>query len=165
MTTPEKLTEEKSLPEGQANRKKAAPRRTTKTPDAPEATSLPKGVPAPSNAINCISIGGTLLEIKPTKLKYQRNRTALFYKIMDMYPLPDIFGMEAGAFGDERDGDTAVYEWLIAVVDDEEFVKNHYDEFDTEIIERLLEIFKRLNKTKEKEEKLKNLEANLEKRE
>ena len=30
--------------------------------------------------------------------------------------------MEAGAFGDDRDGDKAVMDWLIAVTDDEELI-------------------------------------------
>ena len=44
-----------------------------------------------------------------------RNRTAAFYRILEVYPLSDILAMEAGAFDDERDGDKAVMDWLIAV--------------------------------------------------
>ena len=49
--------------------------------------------------------------------------------------------MEAGAFGDERDGDKAVMDWLIAVTDDEELITAHYDSLDTGVIEQLLSIF------------------------
>jgi len=161
---PEQMTEKKAIPTSSAGKSKAAPKRTTENKKSPDVKSGAKELPDTSSAINCVKIGEKLVEIKPTKLKYQRNRTALFYKILDIYPLPDIFGMEKGAFGDDRDGDQAVFEWLIAVFDNEEFVKENYDEFDSETIERVLEIFKRLNKTKEKEDKLKNLETNLEKR-
>lgn len=37
-----------------------------------------------------------------------------------MYPLIDILAMEAGSFGDERDGDKATMDWLIAATDNEE---------------------------------------------
>lgn len=65
--------------------------------------------------------------------------------------------MEAGAFGDERDGDKAVMDWLIAVTDDEELITAHYDSLDTGVIEQLLSIFRRVNRIEEKEAKQKNL--------
>lgn len=102
-------------------------------------------------------IGEKLIEIKPTKLKYQRNRTAAFYKMLDYYSLTDILGFESGALGDERDGDMALMEWLIAATDDEELIKQNYDEMTTETVEKILGIFKRVNRITEKEEKLKNL--------
>lgn len=67
--------------------------------------------------------------------------------------------MREGAFGDDRDGDKALMDWLIAVTDNEQLVLDNYDEMDTELIERLLAIFKRVNKIDEKEEKQKNLKA------
>lgn len=70
-----------------------------------------KELPQTGNPENTVIIGGRLIEIKPTKLIYQRNRTAAFYKMLEMYPLADILAMEAGAFGDERDGDKAVLDW------------------------------------------------------
>lgn len=54
-------------------------------------------------------------------------------------------------FGDDRDGDKAVYDWVVAVTDDEDLVRAHYDEMDTETIERILAIFKRVNRIDEKE--------------
>ena len=108
---------------------------------------------------NTVMIGGRPIEIKPTKLKYQRNRTALFYKMLDVYPLADIMGMETGTLGDDRDGDKAVMNFLIAATDDEQQIVEHYDEMDTETIETILSIFKRLNKIDEKEAKLKKMEA------
>lgn len=66
--------------------------------------------------------------------------------------------MEAGAFGDERDGDKAVMDWLIAATDDEQLVLDNYEEMTTDTIEKILSIFKRVNRIDEKEEKRKNLE-------
>lgn len=130
----------------------------------PEGEQKLKTLPEAGTAENCIRLAGTLIEIKPTKLRYQRNRTALFYKFLDIYPLVDILGMDTGAFGDDRDGDKALFDWLVAVTDDEELVKQHYDEFDSDMIEKLLLIFKRLNRIDEKEQKQKNLEENLKRR-
>lgn len=76
-----------------------------------------------------------------------------------MYPLIDLLAMNAGAFGDDRDGDKAVMDWLIAVFDDEDFVVRNYEEMDTGTIEQILAIFKRVNKLDEKEDKLKNLQG------
>lgn len=109
-------------------------------------------------AENTVMIGGKPIEIKPTKLKYQRNRTAAFYRMIDMYPLMDIMAMEAGVFGDDRDGDKAIMDWLIAATDDEQLILDNYDSLDTETIERILLIFKRINRIDEKDEKLKNME-------
>ena len=101
--------------------------------------------------------GDVMIEIKPTAVRYQRDRTAAFYRILEMYPLVDVLGMDAGSFGDERDGDKAVFDWLIAVTNDAKLVEENYDKLDTGTIERILSIFRRVNKIDEKEEKLKNV--------
>jgi len=113
---------------------------------------LPKiGIPE-----NTVMIGGKLIEIKPTKLKYQRNRTAVFYHILEMYPLADILAMGPKSFGDGLDGDKKLFDWLVAVTDNEELITQNYDEIDSETIYKMLEIFRRVNKITETEEKLKN---------
>lgn len=71
--------------------------------------------------------------------------------------MPDILAMEAGQFGDDRDGDKAVMDWLIAVTDNPELIEEHYDEIDTGVVEQMLTIFKRINHITEKEDKLKNM--------
>ena len=124
----------------------------------PSAETKKKPKPHVGNPENCVVIGKTEIEIKPTKLKYQRNRTAALYRLLEMYPLTDILAMETGSFGDDRDGDKAVMDWLIAVTDNEELIVENYDEIDTGTVEKLLDIFKRLNKIEEKEAKLKNAE-------
>ena len=140
--------ETKELPDSEV-KAKALPDSKTKT----------KTLPQIGNPENTVMIGGKPIEIKPTKLLYQRNRTAAFYRIIKMYPLTDVQAMEAGSFGDERDGDKAVMDWLIAVFDDEQLVIDNYDNMDTATIEKILSIFLRVNKIDEKEEKLKNLEV------
>ena len=127
------------------------------TKKIPEAAVKTKELPKTGNPENTVIIGGQLIEIKPTKLKYQRNRTAAFYRVLDMYPLIDILAMEAGSFGDERDGDKATMDWLIAATDDEQLILNNYDSMDTGTIEKILSIFRRVNKIEEKESKIKNM--------
>lgn len=117
-----------------------------------------KELPKVGNPENTVMIGGEPVEIKATKLKYQRNRTAMLYKLLDVYPVTDVLAMDAGAFGDERDGDKALMDWLIAATDNEALILANYDEMDTATIEKILAIFRRVNKIDEKEEKLKNME-------
>ena len=145
---PSKDREEKQIPEI-TEEKKAAPAVTTKRKEAP-----PKG-----HLENMIMFGDRMIEIKETKVRYQRDRTAAFYRLLELYPLVDILGMEAGSFGDDRDGDKAGFDWLIAVTDDPQLGEEKYDKLDTGTIEKLLGIFRRVNKIDEKEEKLKNVTA------
>ena len=63
---------------------------------------------------NSVKIGNQMIEIKPSMLMYQRDRTAAFYKMIEMYPLADVLAMTKEAIGDdERDGDKCVFDWLI----------------------------------------------------
>lgn len=120
------------------------------------ASGMPKKEkPAIGVPENTVKIGERLIEIKPMKLKYVRNRTAAFRHILELYPLSDILAME-NTFGDGRDGDKALYDWLVAVTDDEELVRENYDEIDTDLIYRLLAIHRRIEKVDELEAKLKN---------
>ncbi len=130
-----------------------------KSKELPSTEQNVRELPQVGSPENTVVIGGQLIEIQPTKLKYQRNRTAAFYKMLELYPLADILAMEVGAFGDDRDGDKAVMDWLIAVTDDEKLITEHYDSMDTGVIEQLLAIFRRINKIDEKEQKQKNLLA------
>ena len=149
-------TRKKVLPDTQQEMKDLPPVEQ-EMKELPDTAQIQKELPVVGSQENKIMVGGTMVEIKPTKLKYQRNRTASFYKVMELYPLTEIFAMQKGTFGDDRDGDKAVMDWLIAVFDDEKLVTENYDEFDTGTIEQLLVIFKRVNEIDEKEEKLKNL--------
>lgn len=145
---PEEKNTEKSLPEGKELDKAV-----------PEAKELDKPMPPAVKPENVITINGNDYELKPTKLKYQRNRTVAAYHILDAYPLPDILAMDKGVIDPDRDGDEIVYDFLTAVFDSSEIVNRFYDDMDTEIVDRVLKIFKRLNKIDEKEEQAKNREA------
>ena len=123
--------------------------------DMPEAEIQKVELPAIGNPENTVTIGGKLIEIKSTKLMYQRNRTAAFYHILENYPLPDILAME-NTFGDGRDGDKALCDWLVAVTDDEQLIRDNYNEIDSDTIYKMLTIFRRVNKIDELEAKLKN---------
>lgn len=128
-----------------------------KTKSIPAVDMKEKEQPKVGNPENTIVIGDKLIEIKPTKVKYQRNRTAAFYRMLEMYPLVDILAMDAESFGDDRDGDKAVMDWLIAATDDEQLILENYDSMNTDTIEKILSIFRRVNHIDEHEEKLKNM--------
>ncbi len=149
----------KATPDGEMNIKET-PDSEVKVKDVPGAEVKIREMPQVGNPENTVIIGGELIEIKPTKLIYQRNRTAVFYHALELYPLPDLLAMETSKqqdiFGDGRDGDKALLDWLVAVTDNEELVREHYNEIDTDMVYRLLEIFRRVNKIDEREAKLKN---------
>jgi hypothetical protein len=147
---PEVIQENKGMPDSGIQEKKTPSRKI-------KAKELPKV----GNPANTVLIGENMVEIKPTKLKYHRNNVAAFYKIVDMVPLPDILSMGKQAFGDGRDGDKALMDWLIAVFDDEQLVIDNYNDMDTGTIEKILAIIKRVNKIDEKEEKQKNAESRM----
>ena len=123
----------------------------------PSTEQADRELPQVGSPENTVVIGGQLIEIKPTKLRYQRNRTAAFYRMLEYYPLADILAMDTGAFGDDRDGDKAVMDWLIAVTDNPKLITEYYDEMDTGVIEQILSIFRRVNRIDEKEAKQKNM--------
>ena len=126
----------------------------------PAATLEMKPVPMVGKPENTVKIGDKIIEIKPTAILYHRARTAAFYKVIDLYPLPDIFAMPPELIGDpERDGDKCVFDWLIAATDDPELIKENYESIDTETVEKILEIFKRVNRIKDKEDRLKKMQA------
>lgn len=128
------------------------------TKAAPDAAMKVKEMPGIGKAENTVIIGGRPVEIKPTKLKYLRNGTAGFYRLLDNVPLNDVVMMPAGVFGaeDSRDGDKALMDWLIAATDNEALIIEQYNEMDVGQIETILAIFKRVNKFCEKDEQLKN---------
>ena len=156
------MANEKAMPVAEQAIKEV-PNTDTEIKELPEAGSPVKEMPQIGIPENTVKIGGELIEIKPMKLKYQRNRTGVFYHVLELYPLPDILAMGEQSFGDGRDGDKALLDWLVAATDREELVRENYNDMDTDTIYRILEIFKRVNKIKEREEKLKNAEAPREK--
>lgn len=105
-----------------------------------------------------VLFGNTPIEIFPTKLEYFRNKTANFYHLLQLYPVGEVLDLTADQLGD-KDGDKATFDWLIAVTDNEELVKANYNLITQDTIDKMVDIFVRVNKIKEKEEKLKNLMA------
>ena len=135
-----------------------APSGKKKAPPRPK--KLEKPIPETVNTDNCITLGDTIIEIKPTKLKYFRNRTASIYSVLKAIPLGDFLAYKQGVFDEERDSDQILFDFLVAVFDDAKLVTQYYDEMTAEDIERVLNIFGRLNHIDEKEEKArKNREA------
>ena len=149
------MANKKAMPAAEQETKEI-PAGGLKVVPVPEENKMKEELPQVGIPENTVVIGGKLIEIKPTKLKYQRNRTAVFYHILEMYPLSDILAMGPKSFGDGLDGDKKLYDWLVAVTDDEELIRENYDEIDSKVIYQLLEIFRRINKISEMEEKLKN---------
>lgn len=156
--TPKAKPQNKEQPE-EAVLDKEQPEPKALDKDQPKEKELNKEMPPLVNPEDVIKIGNKEVVIQPTKLKYQRNRTAAAYRILDLYPLPDVLAMDRGILDPERDGDAIVFDFLTAVFNDSKFVAEHYDEMDTEVVDRALKIFKRLNKIDEKEEAVKNREA------
>lgn len=144
-------TETKALPEA-SEVKKPTPAARRKGKAIPEPKELDKALPSIEHEENCIQFGERKVEIKPTKLKYFRNRTASIYSALKIVPLNEFLAYDKGVFDKDRDSDQILFDFLIAVFDDGAFVKSHYDDMTTEDIEKILEIFGRINHIDEKEE-------------
>lgn len=155
---PEANTEKKPVPK-KTPLQKDLPEESVLDKEMPEEKALDKPLPPAVDPKNVVVVGGKEIEIKSTKIKYQRNRTAAAYRILDMYPLPDVLAMDAGVIDAERDGDQIVFDFLVAVFDDSKLVSRYYDTMTADDIDRCVKIFKRLNHIDEKEEAAKNRQA------
>lgn len=139
---------------------KEMPAETKKPKRIPKAKDLNKELPKIEHEENCITLGDRKIEIKPTKLKYFRNRTASIYSALKLVPINEFLAYDKGVFDNDRDSDQILFDFLIAVFDDGSIVKAYYDDMTSEDIERILEIFGRINHIEEKEEAArKNREA------
>ena len=154
------FSDQETVPTPPPNKKrKTIPKENATQKEIPKETELNRAPPAEINPENCVIINGESYEIKPTKIKYQRNRTAAAYRILEIYPLADVLTWDKGVVDPERDGDQVIFDFLTAVFDNAKLVTRIYDNMTTEDIERILKIFKRLNKIDEKEEAAKNRAA------
>ena len=109
---------------------------------------------------NCVLVGDQKIEIKPTKLKYFRNKAASAYGIIKAVPLHELLTYGKGVLDETRDADQLLYDFLVATFDDSTFVREHYDDLDADTIDRIIKIFGRINHIDEKEEAArKNREA------
>ena len=126
----------------------------------PEPTPEKEEKPSEFLEENCVMVGEHKVEIKPTKLKYFRNKAASAYNVIKSVPLHELMVVGKGVFDEKRDADQLMFDFLVSAFDDAEFVKENYDNFDADNIERVVKIFGRLNHIDEKEEAIrKNREA------
>lgn len=157
--TPSESTFVESIPT-ESKLKEETPEATQELETIPDASPEKQELPSDLNEENCITVDGIKVEIKPTKLKYFRNKGASAYGIIKAVPLYELLTYDKGVLDKTRDADQLLYDFLVAVFDDSSFVRDHYDNFDAETIEQILRIFGRLNHIDEKEEQArKNREA------
>ncbi len=141
------------------------PEQTALVDNTPEAS--PEKEEKPSTVIeeNCVTIGENKIELKPTKLKYFRNKAASAYGLIKAIPLHELLTYQKGVIDEKRDADQLLFDFLVAAFDDMPFVRDHYDDFDADNIESVVKIFGRINHIDEKEEAArKNKEAQAAKR-
>lgn len=134
---------------------KPVPEVTENTTPLPKPSAKKMAVPKVGNPANVVQFGDIEVELKPTKIKYQRDRTAAFYRMLKQMPLVDILALQDGILDPERSSDKMLFDWLIAVTDDPKIVTSNYDKLDSESIYKILEIFCRLNHIPEDEKKQK----------
>lgn len=128
--------------------------------ETPDPSPEKETMPSDENEENCVMVDGIKVEIKPTKLKYFRNKAASAFGIIKAVPLHELLTYDKGVLDPTRDADQLLYDFLVAVFDDSSFVRDHYDEIDADCVDKICKIFGRLNHIDEKEEKArKNREA------
>lgn len=139
---------------------KLAPDPSEEKETVPEPTEEKKETPPVIPEEDCVTIGDKKIQIKPTKLKYFRNKAASAYGIIRAVPLHELLTYDKGVLDEKRDADQLLFDFLVAAFDDSSFVRDNYDNLDAEIIDRIVKIFGRLNHIDEKEEAArKNKEA------
>ena len=154
--TPELETQPAQTPELEIQ-----PEQTPELEEVPEQSPPNINYPKDADPENCIIVDGKAIEIKPTKLKYFRNTQTSGSSWLKLVPLPEFLTYQPGSIpNDSRGADQILYDFLIAVFDDSEFVRDHYDEFDADQVDKAVQIFGRINHVEEKEEAArKNREA------
>lgn len=108
--------------------------------------------PVTINEKNIVEICGEKIEIKPVKIKYCRDRTAYFYSMLDTTPLTTLLAVDY-KLPDDRTMEEGLIDWLIAATDNPEIIEKNFNEIDAETVYTILEIFKRINRIDEIEEK------------
>ena len=167
--SPEEILNNPDIPEEQKLRflkpiqtdlKEETPEPTGQIEVIPEPSPEKEEMPSDLNEENCVIVEGEKIEIKPTKLKYFRNKAASAYGIIKAVPLHELLTYDKGVLDPKRDADQLLYDFLVAVFDNSAFVRDHYDELDADTIDKIVKIFGRINHVDEKEEQArKNKEA------
>lgn len=130
--------------------------------EIPEQEALLTETPSNLNMENVVTIGGQQIEIKPTKLKYFRNKSTSCYGYLKTVPLNDFLMIPAIKIEADKakEPDQLLFNFLVAVFDSSEFVRDNYDEMTADEVDRIVKIFGRINHIDEKEEAArKNREA------
>lgn len=128
--------------------------------ETPEPTPPKEEMPTDLNMENVVVINGKQVEIKPTKVKYFRNKTVACYGYIKAIPLTEFLSYDVGVLNKTKSADQLLYDFLVAVFDDSAFVRDNYDEMTAANIDEIVKIFGRLNNIDEKEEAArKNREA------
>ena len=136
------------------------PTETSPKEETPEASPEKEEKPSDVLEENCVMVGNKKIELKPTKLKYFRNKAASAYGIIKAVPLHELLTYGKGMLDENRDADQLLYDFLVAAFDDRDLVRENYDEFDADTVDRICKIFGRINHIDEKEEAArKNREA------
>lgn len=142
---------------------KKLPDKTQPEKKLPTAEIKEKEMPIAGNPANTVFFNGKLREIKPTKLKYFRSNTAGFYSLIEQAGLANVFSWPGGIIpGDDRDGDKMVFDWLMAVFDEQKFVDENYNDATTEEFLETIKVFKKVNKLDKQEQERKNAVKNQE---
>ena len=168
---PEETTEVPNVPEGtelesaeitasaqvetvpeQSQLKDETPDASPEVETVPDPSALNKEMPSILNKENVIVIGGEPIEIKPTKLKYFRNKTTASYGYIKAIPLTEFLSYDKGVLDPDKDADQLLFDFLVAVFDSSEFVRDHYDEMSADDVEQAIKIFGRINHIDDKEE-------------
>ena len=137
--------------------KKPTPRRQTTKKQLPETQAIQMDTPSVQDKSNYVVLNGKSYEILPTRTKYFRTQWANGHVLLKHYTLSEIFALTQERDG--IDGDETIFKFLVAVFDNEDLVKEVYDELDSETLYRICDIFRRVNKIDEIEEHQKNLMA------
>ena len=165
--TPEipKQTELSSAQLKEVPKLKITPQQSAPVETIPEASPEKQEKPNEVKEENCVTLGDEKIELKPTKLKYFRNKGASAYGVIKAIPLHELLTYGKGVLDENRDADQLLFDFLVSAFDDSVFVRDHYDDFDAENIDRIVKIFGRINHIDEKEEAArKNKEAQAAKR-
>ena len=158
-STPSESSQRLDKPE-ESPQLNVVPNETPEKDSTPEASPEKQEKPSDFLEENCVMVGDKKIEIKPTKLKYFRNKAASAYGIIKAVPLHELLTYDKGVLDETRDADQLLYDFLVATFDDSAFVRDNYDDLDADTIDRIVKIFGRINHIDEKEEAArKNREA------
>lgn len=149
--TPATVPVKEDIPE-LSPQKDETPDVTPQKEEIPEVVPQKEELPSTLNPENTVVVCGKPIEIKPTKLKYFRNKTTSSYGYIKAIPLTELLTFEKGVLDKTKDADQILYNFLVAVFDDPQFVEENYDEMTADEIDQIVKIFGRINHIDEKEE-------------